>query len=574
MTALNLSNDVRLMVESYPAGLRNELPNPTAVDGAWSWTVGVPEDPIDTPPVGTAGRILTTTGAFVLSGDAGSFPKMVSPRFSITPGQWVAFSGLFTARTGAATVGLICGVDFYDSTGALITSGTTATVTTTHATNRWQAAASQAPANTSYARATVFLNDSAFMPLTAGATVTVGSMTVAIAATSGALTALPFIDRPNGFTNILSGIHSIIVQRDAGLPGTLQADIRDAALNPATNALITRGRQIRLEAWNGSAWVRIYTGNIDSVSTSQILVDGQPEEVTTLVALDQMDKAARFNRGAMVTRTGQIQGMFNDFPVPWMVKANDGASTTQSLPAPADYSAYPLPAGGVAPLLDLIRLVAMSGTDVATGASSTAARVWVDRNGRLRIMHEDGTADYYSEGTSAHTFTDTELLVQSDDRGLSPDDVVNVVNVTEHFRNTSANTWTDYNLTYRAPQSINLYGERPYNIEVITSGSSVDTTHAKARDRAQDILTAMANPQDTYGPVLWRAGGVRISDTSHVSTGKAALDLWSRVTDDATGDVYRLRGITHTIEALPNGDSYWLMGFRLGVVGHSGAVLT
>lgn len=349
-------------VGSASMQLNNPIPGPqlnsaysdTAVEGGKDYTLSARFNPF------SSGGYPYLSIAWLDAG-GGSAGGMVTSQGAVNstpPGSWTLFSMTATAPPGAVTARVTVGhanppsgytrvdaVAFHDGTSPTYFDGTTAAVGTY--TYAWT--------GTAHASASKRTNTN--------------------------LTGLAAVE----WRNLIGPTHSIKVARESLNVGTLEAELLDANLDPATSSTLRPGGAVRLLALVGGVWEPLFVGETDRLT---VQYDDKRRPVrpprVSLTAVDMTRRLAGAQRTQGVGEVAHLPHVLEGAGVPWNV---DG-STAQLLAAPTVVSV-----NDNATALDQIALT----------RDSKAAHAWVDRKGAL--VARSSVSDVFYSDPTAYTTT-------------------------------------------------------------------------------------------------------------------------------------------------------------------------
>lgn len=165
--------------------------------------------------------------------------------------------------------------------------------------------------------------------------------------------------------NIIGPTHSIKTARESLNVGTLEAELLDANLDPATSSTLRPGGAVRLLVLVNGVWEPLFVGETDRLT---VKYDDKRRPVrpprVSLTAVDMTRRLASAQRTQGVGAIADLPHVLEGAGVPW----NVNGSTAQLLASPTIVSV-----NDNATALDQIALT----------RDSTAAHAWVDRNGAL-----------------------------------------------------------------------------------------------------------------------------------------------------------------------------------------------
>jgi len=318
----------------------NRVPNPSIETNTTGWLstqdTGTTLARV-TSPAGFAGSAclrLTATGQAM---GARTTVPTASVGIAVTGGKDYTFSVYSQAATIARS--FICTIGYYTAGGAHILTTDGAGVM--NATSGWtrNSVTVTAPSNAAKALVAVRVSGTAageqhyvdaalleqgtalgsyFDGSSSAAGVTYAWTGTAHASSSTAVTANFAFEEPYHYRNILGPSHEIAIERAELDPGTLQAVILDALLDPAVSDDLAPGKQIRMQALSGSAWSSIYEGQVDNANVTYRRVKGELRTTINVSAVDNIATLA--NRAAPHGRPFTfLSSILEDKGVPWNI---------------------------------------------------------------------------------------------------------------------------------------------------------------------------------------------------------------------------------------------------------------
>lgn len=184
--------------------------------------------------------------------------------------------------------------------------------------------------------------------------------------------------------NIIGPTHTIKTARESLNVGTLEAELLDANLDPATSSTLRPGGAVRLLVLVNGVWEPLFVGETDRLT---VKYDDKRRPVrpprVSLTAVDMTRRLAGAQRTQGVGAIADLPHVLEGAGVPWRV---DG-STAQLLVAPTVVSV-----NDNATALD----------QVALTRDSKAAHAWVDRKGVL-VARSSASDVFYSDPTAYTT---------------------------------------------------------------------------------------------------------------------------------------------------------------------------
>lgn len=321
--------------------------------------------------------------------------------------------------------------------------------------------------------------------------------------------------------NILGPTHRLSTVRESLNVGTLEAELLDAALDPATSATLRPGGDVRVLALVSSVWEPIFVGQIDRLL---VTYDDKRRPIRPpRVSMTALDRTVRLTSASRLQGVGTVAGLphvLEGVGLPWNV---DGV-VDQLLAAPTVVSV-----NDRASALD----------QVALTRDSTASHAWVDRKGVLVA----------TTGTAASSRTLTEPRYSDLEVAFSSEECMNAIEI-ECLTIVDGRTEPVIYGPYEDPVSIAQWGRRARKFTVH------GLTSAQVATLASTILTRNANPGVTVQSVaLPMRNGADLAD--------AVRDLGEIVTVSNTArgiaPVLRTTRVAHTIQSSPQ---KWMV--RLG----------
>jgi hypothetical protein len=233
-TIADLTTVLKLEVEYVPAGLTNLIPNPDGELGGWGWLTQVSNASMAGDPTN-----LKLTYSRSVSG-ASSFTTELIP---ITAGQYINAS---YKQQSAGNAYHRARFEWYGANKQLLSSSTQTGLVPPSGTTVTTVGAVQAPALTVYVALRIDLYTSGGANPTGAHTFAFTQATLVSGATSGAVSSVPWL--PVQWTNILGPATEIKIERPTLDLGTLNAVIRDVALDPASATALRPNRKVRVTA--------------------------------------------------------------------------------------------------------------------------------------------------------------------------------------------------------------------------------------------------------------------------------------------------------------------------------------
>jgi hypothetical protein len=330
--------------------------------------------------------------------------------------------------------------------------------------------------------------------------------------------------------NILGPTHRISTVREALNVGTLEAELLDAALDPATSATLRPGGDVRVLALVSGAWEAIFVGQIDRLL---VTYDDKRRPIrpprVSMTALDRTVRLTSAKRTQGVAAVASLPFIVEGAGVPWNVDGNVD-----------QLSAVP----GVVSINDSASAL----DQIAITRDSTGSHAWVDRKGVLVA----------TTGTTASVRTLDEPRYSDLEVAFSSEECINAVEieslyVVEDFTPSGGAYGRSEVIPYGpyedAP-SIAQWGRRSRKFRVH------GLTAAQVDAHAASILTRNANPGVSVQSVA-----LPMRTTADLAD--AVRDLGEIVTVSNTtrgiAPVLRVNRVAHTIESAPQ---KWMV--RLG----------
>lgn len=535
--------------------LRNEVTNPSFETNLTGWTAGTATTMVRTTAVAHVG-----TGALHVYRSVPN-PGMVTATTvaSVTGGLDYVLQGRFRTQVSGGTSRL--GISWLDSGGNIVgpahaqtgpTTSTTAfglvVLAATAPSNATQALITvghtvPGPGNASgaYVDAVAFTAGAAAPDYFDGATPASGTLAYAWTGTAHnsastrsdtTLTGLAETE----WRNILGPAHSIKTARESLNVGTLEAELLDANLDPATSATLRPGGAVRVLALVAGAWEPTFTGEIDRllVAYDDKRVPARPPRVS-LTAVDRTRRLSGARRTQGVAAVADLPFVLEGAGVPW----NVNGSTAQLLANPAAVSV-----NENATALDQIALT----------RDSTASHAWVDRKGVL-------VATDAAPGASVRTldeprYSDLEVAFSSEEcmNAVVIDSLI-VVDAATPTGGVYGRSETVTYGPYEDAASIAQWGRRERRFTV----HGLNPTQIAAL--GSTILARNANPGVTVQSVT-------LPMRTEADLADALRDLGEIVTVSNTArslaPTLRITGVEHTIQSEP---AKWLVTLRFNTSG-------
>ena len=330
-------------------------------------------------------------------------------------------------------------------------------------------------------------------------------------------TTLGSIQAPT-WRNVLGPTHSIKVVRESLDVGSLEADVLDSAIDPATSDLVRPGADARLLVLVDGEWEPAFTGSLDKIDV-EYEVKTRPVKPprVRLVAHDNTTGLSSLRRPNGVAAIEDLFDVIEGANVPWSINGYTGL--------PAGAPAAVVSTNDNATALDQIALT----RDTALG------HAWVDRRGVLIVEDTPGVLPApvatYAEGR----YSDLGLAFASTS-------CINAVEVDVLSLDAEGKTLTTTYGPYEDAASISQWGRRSrkFTVHGIAPG---DVPAYAGR-----ILTANSTPGVSVSQV-------RMPMRSTSDLGDTLRDLGDlvRVTNAAKGidATMRVTRVEQTIEADP-----------------------
>lgn len=522
---------LRLEVAQTPTGLYNLVKNPPDLSfpaaNGWGWITDLTDQPVTVEVPATAVPAATWL-KFTVTG--GFYGAIYTEDWSMSAGEWVA-ARLRHAVGAGVTSWIRFRFQWFTADGAHIlpesaqsayalgpdiAAGTPSPRTL---------AAQQAPAGTARARLRIdfYGNNTGGVP--SGGANYFNEVTVAKAATSGALSGLGYISAEPAWTDVLGPTHSISVKRSGLNVGTLAAEILDATLDPALSTLIRPGKRVRLMALDNAAatWSPVFTGWIarGQATYDATRTDAKRARIS-LTAVDSIAKLAQVQREIAVTQFGMTWKPLEGAGVPFQLGATVKPATT-----------YPTPPVGILDQLGMIR-------------DSEHGYAWVNRFGVLWLLTPAQFGHASVTTLNESKYSDVGI-------GYDTDRCINTVLV--KVRTLDALTGQTVDVPYGPfvdQTSVDRWGAHSADFTVV--GIANDPTAAAAW--AASVLAANATPA-----VRINTAEIPIRDAADIVAGKALLDLYDQVTvvntNAGLSQSMRVTDLEHRIE---NGK--WQLGLE------------
>lgn len=488
----------KLQIEGAWPALPNLIPNPTGLYGAWGWrTKAAGATLTQTTPAGSGLRFTRGSGSSTVSTD---FMEVVSGKYA---------RGRIERVGGTAGVGYTASIVFYNSAFAALAQSSFTAAQTTNGT--LDVPAFLAPANTKYARLIVAHSGS-----TAGQFVDFTNVCL-VSGTVGEVAVTPTVEP--AWVDLLSPATEIKITREELNVGTLEAVIRDSALDPAATAVIRKGKIVRLMALNNSTglYEHVFRGKADVADVTYDLLypTASKRPRIALVVVDPNSILASTPRPNSVDTIANLPEVLDMAGVPWNVN------------------------GSTAPVGDVFGVAVSSNAtaldQVAMTRDTVRGYAWMSRLGVLNAWDRATISATVAATLDEDDYVDLQL-------GYSTDDLLNSVSV----------------IVRRAD---------PVTLDTVETryGPYVDEISMRERGRYHQDFTVTANWTDTnaatyaaallatnpYPRVRVKSLRLPVMTAGHITPARALLDLYDKVTvnNTAAGIAQDLRvsTITHMI---------------------------
>lgn len=525
--SVHSTSNLRLEVETTPAGLPNIFPDPDGSLGSWvlaPFTQNASSEPGLTSD-GTKYTVQNLAGAANLA-------SIITSYMPVVASSYVRIRYTVTAITASHQL-VIGGVYWFDANKALITSlaPTLASGTGAVGTNYSQLSM-QAPANAAY----MWLQFSLMKGADAAdnnASASFNQVMVTYAATSAAVAGSFAFTQPITWANILAPTHSIEIDRAALDVGTLSATVVDATLDPAVSATLGMGKAVRVQALVSGIWESIFEG---SVLDAEVAYSRGPlGEVRTrihLEAADNITALANTPDDAIWPTLARLPKIVEwQAPVPWKINGSTARFRNQTNLKPAAYE----PDGNLL-------------SSIAITRDSVLGYVWVDRRnvltaydrGSLPTGVQCAFTDVATGSAGSDYYLDRGLAV-----GFNKDEVINHVSLSFLRRSGAVEP---------APTEEIPYGPYSDQASWTKNGPKAKTFKITAASEVSATIDALAATILTANKTPTRRASaltMPVKDTR--SLGHAALlDLYDKVTVTFASILaavpHRITSIKHTIE--------------------------
>lgn len=518
MIPIHDASNLRLQVDTPPAGLPNAFPDPNGAGGTWALS-----------NVGAATSTFVSDGTkYTLSAAAvaGQQLQLWTAYLEVPASEYLRLRYTVSAITAGHT--LRVSTFFYDKDKTFIagygSAGNDAPANVVGADN--YSPIYQAPATAKYVRHYLSLYKGAVFTSDASASVSFKQLQIAHATTAAALAApFAFTDFLNWSANLLGETHHIEVDRHALDLGTLSARVIGASLDPATGGEIQAGKAVRLQALVGATWEDVYVGQIEDAEVTYSIGDlGQLLTAVTLSAVDNIADLANAPQANGVATIEKLRHLIQfNAPVPFKINGNGNWV----------YDVTPYPAFNAdASLLD----------QIAITRDTDSGYAWVDRH---NVFVANDAAHMPAGETCA--YTDVATAAAGSDyysaiaAGFNTDELVNQVQITWLRKGAGNSSEEIVYGPYNDDASVSKYRARSRDFTL--QGANEDPAAIKAF--ADAVIAANSVPKRKAStltmPVrdtrsLGHAATVDLYDLVHVT--------FSSLIDDA----YRVTTIKHVID--------------------------
>lgn len=363
---------------------------------------------------------------------------------------------------------------------------------------------------------------------------------------------------PIVYTDILGSANTISIQRNELEVGTLQANLKDTSLDPATADTIRPGRRVRLSALVDDVWEPIFLGKVSSAKVDYALLhkDEAKRANITLTAVDAVSELANTRRSNGVVLLGDLPAVLEGVNVPYDIKgAVDQVIQTAE-------TAY---VNDNASVLDIVAVA----RDTWLQEWGKPAYAWVSRKGILNVQEGD-TGTGKVGNTTDQDFWDesdylTDFAVDYDTDRCINEVVVKALRITGTGDTAQTEEWTFG--PYRDEASIRQWGTHSQEFTVAVN-PGVTLNDAYFSTYAANILAANANPEKKVNALtlgIFKAEDIDRNLTTLSS--KVLVDLYDhvRVWNDEAGieeKLLNIASIEHTITP-----KRWSIGVGFGSLG-------
>ena len=344
---------------------------------------------------------------------------------------------------------------------------------------------------------------------------------------ANAVTRLEVETTPGTWTPIQSDAKTITVNRADSDPGTLVAEVLNAALDPTTSTTLRTGKAVRLRTVEGSGWRTIYGGTIDDVSVEYNPL--APTGKRANVKISATDNVSFLANRAEARGVGTVDGLrwlLNGSGVGFLINGSSTTLSTGTVVATNDGAS----------LWDQILIT----RDTALGYA------WVDMENRLRVYDSASMDTGLKASITSANYRDI-------DTNFTSDQIINTVTVNWRRYNIGTETSADVPYgPYVDASSVAQWGTHSatYTIQGATEVASDIQAYA------QRVLTRNANAE-----VRARSVTIPLNTVADLAYARN-IDLHSRInvtfTNGTTTKTLRVIGISHEITT-----SGWLLTLSL-----------
>lgn len=275
---------------------------------------------------------------------------------------------------------------------------------------------------------------------------------------------------PIVYTDILGSVNNISVQRKELEVGTLQANIKDSALDPSTADTIRPGRRVRLSALIDDVWEPIFLGKVSNAKVDYNLLHKNVSKRAniTLTAVDAVSELANTRRSNGVVLIGDLPEVMEGVNVPYDFKGgiNQSIGTAET--------AY---VNDNASVLDIVAVA----RDTWMLEWDKPAYAWVSRKGILNVQEQGGSGVI---GTTHQDLWDesvyrSDFAVDYDTDRCINEVVIKVLRITGTGENAQTEEWT-YG-PYRDEDSIREWGTHSHEFTVaVPPGTTISASYFDA----------------------------------------------------------------------------------------------
>lgn len=522
-TIRDLTTVLKLEVEDAPTGIVNLIPNPDGELGGWGFLTNV----------GQPGYI---------TGDPVNLhlvyhrpvPSIFTSAFETEPIPFAAgeYAAAYYVQQDAANSYHKVRLQWLDDVGNVVSTEAWSSLIAPSATASNSIAAVQAPAGTEYVKVQFGMYNSGGAENTSAHTFTFTDLTLAAAVDPADLTGMTTV-APPGYIDILGPATDIQIERAAMDLGTMSANVRDVALDPATATLIRPGARVRLRALNDDTanYDVLFSGKAQSAKVTYDLERTDDKQASiTLLALDGYTALTNTNELYGMAEVANLPIVIEGAGIPWNCDGNTGQVTFITLPIASNTNV------SVAEQIILTR-------------DSVLGYAWVTKEGVINAW-TDRTADYYGNGTAVLDESDYTAI----DTSYDTEDCINEVMVTLlTYDDLVANETTEATYgPFRDGESRRARGPRQATFVV----HGIDPLNIPAY--ASEILTANATPALRVNGLV-----VPIREPADITNAKALLDLYAMVNVENTNKGIdldqRITKISHQISP-----GKWVMSLGFG----------